>query len=110
MKPHDLPLEEIREFCERWQITEFAVFGSILRDDYREDSDLDVLITFVSNAAWGLLDHVQMQLELQTLVGKDVDLLTRPALESSHNWIRKEEILGSAQVLYMRDEAMDVSG
>jgi predicted nucleotidyltransferase len=60
-------------------ITEFALFGSILRDDFRPDSDVDVLVTFVPDAKWGLFKLVEMQQELETLVGRDVDLIERKA-------------------------------
>ena len=100
-----LPEEEIRQFCERWGITEFAVFGSALRDDFSPESDLDVLVTFERDADWGLLDHVAMQLELQEISQREVDVVTRRAMERSHNWVRREEILSTAQVIYSRGEA-----
>lgn len=46
LKTTELPMEEIRVFCQKWQIIEFALFGSALRDDFRPDSDLDVLVSF----------------------------------------------------------------
>jgi predicted nucleotidyltransferase len=91
---------EISEFCRRWQITELALFGSVLRDDFGPDSDLDVLVTFSSDAEWGLLDHYRMNRELITLLGREVDLLTRSAVEQSRNWLRRHEILSTAQVVY----------
>ena len=100
MEKPDLPQAEISEFCRRWQVSELALFGSVLRDDFGPESDLDVLITFSPDADWGLLDHYQMEQELVTLLGRDVDLLTRRAVEQSRNWLRRREILSTAQVVY----------
>ncbi len=49
-----IPQDKIADFCRRWKITEFALFGSVLRDDFRPDSDVDVLVTFAPDARWGL--------------------------------------------------------
>lgn len=91
---------EIADFCRRWKILELALFGSALRDDFRPDSDLDILVTFAPDADWGLLDHVQMRLELEKLFGRSVDLISKRALERSTNWVRREEIFKTAQILY----------
>ncbi|MGD2158920.1 MAG: nucleotidyltransferase domain-containing protein [Anaerolineales bacterium] len=104
LKSLELPVEEIRLFCERWKIVEFAIFGSAIRADYGPESDLDVLIEFSSDAKWGLFDHVDMKIELQGILGRDIDLVTRSALEQSHNWVRKAEILSTAQVLDLQGE------
>ena len=84
-------------FCQRWRIAELAFFGSVLRDDFRPDSDVDVLVTFAPNAAWGLLDFVAMRDELSAILGRQVDLVTRRSVENSDNWIRREAILSSAE-------------
>ena len=100
-----LPSKEVlREFCERWSIVEFAVFGSALREDFGPDSDVDILVSFATEAEWGILDHVQMQNELAEIFERPVDLVTRRALEQSHNWIRRAGILESAKVLYGQKE------
>ncbi len=91
---------ELVKFCRRWQITELALFGSILRDDFNEQSDLDVLVSFEPSADWSLLDHLQMQAELSAATGRPVDLVSRRAIERSDNWIRRKSILESAQVIY----------
>jgi hypothetical protein len=96
----DMPQAELFEFCERWKIAEFAFFGSVLRDDFRADSDLDVLISFSPGADWSLLDHIQMEKELSRLLNREIDLFTRRAVEQSHNDIRRQEILGTAEVIY----------
>lgn len=92
--------EQIADFCRRWQISELALFGSVLRDDFGPESDLDILVTFAPEAEWSLLDHVRMEQELTSLLGYDVDLLTKRAVERSANWILRREILGTAEVLY----------
>lgn len=99
-----LPKEEIAEFCRRWKITELAVFGSAVRADFRpagpDPSDLDILVTFEPSARWTLLDEVRMQRELEAIAGRPVDLLSRRAVETSHNPFRRREILESARTLY----------
>jgi predicted nucleotidyltransferase len=90
----------IHPFCQKWQITELCLFGSVLRDDFRPDSDIDILVTFSPTAPWTLLDLVNMEYELQDLLGREVDLIEKPALEKSNNWIRRNEILNTAQVIY----------
>jgi uncharacterized protein len=97
-----LPMRELAGFCRRWKISELTLFGSALREDFGPDSDLDILVTFAPDADWGLFDHVKMEQELQALLGRDVDLISRRAVERSENWIRRREILGTAQVVYSR--------
>ena len=88
------------DFCRRWQVNELALFGSALRDDFGSESDVDILVTFTPGAEWGLLDNVNMELELSGLLGCKVDLLTRRAVELSPNWIRRREILNTVKVIY----------
>jgi predicted nucleotidyltransferase len=95
-----VPESEIARFCQRWHIRELAVFGSALRSDFGPNSDVDVLITFSPEAEWGLLDHVQMQQELQVLFHRKVDLISRRALERSRNWLLRREILNTAETLF----------
>jgi predicted nucleotidyltransferase len=91
---------EIAAFCEKWLIEEFALFGSAVRDDLHQDSDIDVLVTFKPEAKWTLFDHVDMQDELKSLFGRDVDLVSRKGIERSQNHIRRHEIIDSARVMY----------
>jgi hypothetical protein len=97
----DLPMEQIADFCQRWKITEFALFGSVLRDDFRPDSDIDVLVTFAPDAEWSLFDHMHAEEELSQLLGRDVDLVNRHAVEESRNYIRRKAILRSARTIYV---------
>ncbi len=98
----DLPRENIVEFCRRWRIVELALFGSILRDDYRDDSDVDFLVTFEDNHPWSLFDHMHMEDELCEMLGRKVDLVSRRGLENSRNYLRKANILDSVHVIYGR--------
>jgi uncharacterized protein len=97
-----LPASSIDDFCQHWQIIELALFGSILRDDFHVDSDIDMLVTFEPNSNWGLLDHAQMQQELENKLARKVDLISKKAVENSSNWIRRQEILSTAQVIYAK--------
>lgn len=81
-----MPEDQIAAFCRRWKISQLELFGSILRDDFNDSSDVDMLVTFSEDAGWSLLDHVQMEAELEELLGREVDLISRRAVEQSHNW------------------------
>ncbi len=93
--------EKVADFCRRWKITEFALFGSVLRDDFRPDSDVDVLVTFAPDAEWSLFDDVDMEEELSAIFGRKVDLVSRRAVERSDNWIRRKAILSTAEPVYV---------
>ena len=100
--PHHLalPRHAIEAFCQRWKIMELSLFGSVLREDFRPDSDVDVLVNFALETRWSLLDLARMKRELETILGRNVDLVTRSSVENSHNWIRREAILSTAQPIY----------
>jgi len=91
---------KIKAFCEKWKITEFSLFGSVLTDEFREDSDVDVLVTFDKNAPWSLFDIVDMEEELGGILGRKVDLSERSAVERSRNHHRRSAILSSARRVY----------
>src|SRR5438874_2629014 len=99
--PISVDPEEITEFCRRWKITELALFGSVLRDDFRPDSDVDVLVSYAPDAHWSLFDTITMEDELTSLFGRPVDLISRRAVEASPNWIRREAILAAARPFYV---------
>ncbi len=99
-QPAVLPHAAIAEFCRRWRIVEFAVFGSALRPDFKDSSDIDVLVRLAPESGHTLFDMVRMQDELEVMLGRKVDLVSRKGIEASRNEIRREEILSSAQVLY----------
>ena len=92
----EIPKERLREFCRKWKVTEFSLFGSVVREDFGSSSDVDVLVSFAPDAQWSLFDHVHMQEELANIFGRDVDLLTRRAVEASSNRFRQRSILSSA--------------
>lgn len=85
--------ERIADFCRCWKIVECALFGSVLCDDLRPDSDIDVLVSFAPDAKWRLFDVVHMEEELEQLFGRKVDLVERRAVERSENYIRRRHIL-----------------
>jgi hypothetical protein len=90
---------KIAEFCRKWRITEFSLFGSVLRDDFRPDSDVDVMVSFTPEAGWSLLDLARMEQELETLFDRPVDLVERSGIERSRNPFRKRSALASAERL-----------
>ncbi len=88
---------KIEEFCRKWKIVELAFFGSVLREDFGPDSDVDVLVTWADDARWSLFDVVRAERELADVLGRPVDLVSRAAIESSENWIRRKAILETAR-------------
>ena len=92
-----MPRDEIKVFCERWKIVEFSLFGSILRKDFRPESDVDILVTFAENAHWSLYDWMDMILELKTMYGREVHLFSKNSLR---NPFRRQQILGTREVVY----------
>jgi predicted nucleotidyltransferase len=97
--PHiaiDYDKEKLRDFCRRWKITEFSLFGSVVREDFGPESDVDVMVRFADDARWSLFDEVHMEDELVEIFGRDVDLLTRRSVERSRNSIRRDSILTTA--------------
>lgn len=101
MKPElALPDAPLRAFGQRSRITELALFGSALRDDFGPNSDIDLLVRFAPDATPTLFDMVTMQDELSEILGRPVDLVSRRAIEASHNPIRRKAILETAKVIY----------
>jgi hypothetical protein len=96
----EVPKQAVEEFCRKWKITEFSFFGSVLREDFGPESDIDVLVKFSPQAHWSLFDLVHMQQELKQLFGREVDLVSRRGIEASPNYLRRKAILGSAEVIY----------
>ena len=92
-----IPMDKISEFCRKWKISEFALFGSVLRADFRPESDVDVLINFTEDADWTLYDRIDMADELKDILGREVDLVTKKSLR---NPFRRHSILSTKKVLY----------
>ena len=97
----EIPKKQISDFCRKWKIAELSLFGSVLREDFRPDSDIDLLVTFSRDAEWSLLDHMAMEEELSAILGRKVDVVSRKAIERSENYIRRNAILETAQPYYV---------
>lgn len=93
--------QQIVEFCHRWKIKELALFGSVLRDDFRPDSDVDVLVTFEPDGGFTFDNRVEMLDEIEKIFGRKVDLLERKIVERSENYIRRRHILQSLEPVYV---------
>ena len=96
-----LPKAKLIEFCKRWNVSELALFGSVLRADFRPDSDVDVLVSFSPDARVTLFDMVRMQDELKEIFGRNVDLVSKRGLGNSRNYLRRKQILDSARVIHV---------
>ena len=96
-KKFRIPRKKIAEFCKRWGITEFALFGSALRADFRPDSDVDVLVSIDPRAHIGLFQIAEMIIELEDMFKRPVDLVEKEGLRNPY---RRSEILGTSQVVY----------
>ena len=92
--------EQVEAFCRTWRITRFELFGSVLRDDFDEQSDVDVLVTYEPGVGYGMRELARMDEELAAMFGRKVDFVERALVERSRNWIRRKSILESAQVVY----------
>lgn len=93
----DVPTERIEAFCRKWKIKELSLFGSVLRDDFGPDSDVDVLVEFEPDPPWGLYEIVDMQDELTEMFAHEVHIAMKPGLK---NPFRRHEILRSRRVVY----------
>lgn len=95
-----IPIERLSAFCLRWKIRELAVFGSALRDDFGADSDIDFLVSYEPGATPGWPQILDLREELAELVGRRIDIVERRQLERSPNYIKRHEILHSAEPIY----------
>jgi predicted nucleotidyltransferase len=94
--------EQLADFCKQHHILELSLFGSVLRDDFKVDSDIDMLVVFdrSANPHLSLIDLVGIEYQLEDLVGREVDLIEKRSIVDSDNWIRRKNILNTAQVIY----------
>ncbi|MCS7078443.1 MAG: nucleotidyltransferase domain-containing protein [Chloracidobacterium sp.] len=97
----ELPRDAISDFCRRRRIVELAIFGSALREDFRPDSDVDILVTFEPDVQWTFPQWLEMTRELETLFGRKVDLVERRLVEQSKNYIRRKHILSHLEPIYV---------
>src|SRR4030081_107765 len=95
--PLEIPDEVIEGFCRKWKIEELALFGSVLRGDFRPDSDVDVLATFAADAMWSVFDHARLREELSALLGREADVTETAGVR---NQFRRREILARRKVIY----------
>ena len=95
-----IPRRKLTAFCRKYRIQKLAFFGSVLREDFKPTSDLDILVEFKKGHTPGLA-FFAMPEELKEIFGRDVDLLTYQGIKSSRNPIRRKSILESAQVIYV---------
>jgi len=98
----NLTPEHLADFCKQHHILELSLFGSILRDAFRPDSDIDMLVVFDhrANPHLSLMDLVGIEYQLEEMVGRKVDFIEKRSIIDSDNWIRRKNILNTAQVIY----------
>jgi hypothetical protein len=97
-----IPLEVLAKFCQTKKIVELSLFGSALREDFNEESDIDLLVKFSPDYPISLLGMIRLENEIKQLLNRDVDLVSKNSIESSKNWIRRQNILDNAQVIYVQ--------
>ena len=87
-------------FCDKWGVAELAVFGSALRADFRPDSDIDFLVTWLPGVRRSWHDIFTMRQELEAMFGREAGIAQRHVVERDPNPFRRRNILGSATRLY----------
>ena len=98
MSPHiNIHRDQLEAFCKKWKVSELSFFGSVLRDDFRKDSDIDVLVEFLANSGWSLYDWIDMQDELEMMFKRKVDIISKKGLRNPY---RRKAILSSREVFY----------
>ena len=95
--PLAIDRNRIAQFCQQWRITELALFGSVLRNDFRPESDVDVLVTFEDDVPWSLWELITMRDSLQKIFGREVDLVEKRAIK---NPFRRHHILSNYEVIH----------
>lgn len=92
----EIPMEALAEVCRRYHVRELALFGSALRDDFGDDSDIDILVEYEPEARIGMYEHFDLQVELERIFGRRIDLVSKRGL----NVVIRDDVLLSSQVLY----------
>ena len=92
--------QKLADFCQKYQIIELCLFGSIIRDDFTPDSDIDIIVTFSPNTTMSLLQFIDLEYQFQNLLKRDVDLVEKAVIEKDFNWMRRQEILNNYKVIY----------
>lgn len=98
----------VSKICQQWQIIELALFGSVLRDDFNQNSDIDLLVTFAEDAKITFFDLDSIEHQFSSLFNRTVDVVTKRAINNSHNWIRKNNILNNSQVIYEQKSGSNI--
>lgn len=93
--------QTLNRFCQQHDIAELALFGSVLRNDFNAESDIDLLVTYQPTARRGIFEKLRVIEELESLFQRQVDLVSKKAIERSSNWVRRRNILDSAEVIYV---------
>ena len=93
----DVPTGQLAEFCRKWKVTELALFGSVLREDFGPESDVDVLVELAPDHGLDLFDWLEMIDELKTIFGRKVDLVSKRALD---NPFRRHRILTTREIIH----------
>ena len=92
--------KQIEEFCKEWNVKDLRVFGSVTTNDFRPDSDIDIIVDFPPGSHHTLIQLAKMEENLEGIFGRRIDLITRQAVEQSRNYIRKRSILSSMEKVY----------
>lgn len=92
---------QLAAFCQKWHVAELSFFGAILQDDLMTNGDVDVLVTYLPTAKRGQFEKIRMKADLESLLGNNVDLVSKVAITQSSNWLRRKNILNSAEVFYV---------
>lgn len=93
--------KRLADFCQRNEIAELTVFGSVLRPDFNDNSDIDLLVSYKPTAKRGILEKMLLNEEFKNLFNREFDLVSKNAIQQSKNWIRRQNILDSAEVIYL---------
>lgn len=100
-KNFQLPVDDIAQLCQQFGVSELAVFGSALRDDFQSDSDIDFLVTFKNNQCGSWMGKLaDLEEALCNLLNRKVDVVHRAGIEQSRNWVLRKSILDSAEIIY----------
>jgi predicted nucleotidyltransferase len=97
----EISKERVEEFCRRNHIRSLSLFGSTLREDFRPDSDIDILVEFEQGQEPSLMKIAEIENELSAIIGRKVDLVERKGVERSENYIRRRHILQSLETIYV---------
>jgi len=92
--------EQLGEICKKYKIRELAIFGSALREDFNEKSDVDLLVEFKPNSGISLFDIVDLKEAFESFLGREVDIVSKKAIQMSRNYLKKKAILDNYRVIY----------